>query len=408
MKNYKICIIGLGNVGLDLAITFSKKFNTIGFDINQELIKKIKIHKKEYLNSSETPNNKLIVSHKEKLILDCNIYIVTVPTPVDNNKIPDLNRIIEATKLISKFLKRNNIVIYESTFYPGLTEELCIPMLEKASKLKINQDFYVGYSPERINVGENKKMSKDIIKITSGSNQTASKIIDNLYKSVIKVGTFNVDSIKIAEATKMLENCQRDINIALMNELAKYFKKINVDIKKVIDAASTKWNFTPFNAGLTGGDCIAVDPYYLIHSAEKNNSKLPLISLAREINEQMVNYIYNVIVKELSEHKIDRLAFFGISYKENCNQINNSKYLELANKLNELFFVDIYDHLVEKSNKELNLIEIRNYEKIKYDAVIIGSKHEKYKKMNFKNIKNKKALIIDIHGINLFSNKSVL
>ncbi|MEC9303171.1 MAG: nucleotide sugar dehydrogenase [Bacteroidota bacterium] len=408
MKNYKICIVGLGNVGLDLAITFSKKFNTIGFDINKELIERIKVQKKKYLNRSETSNNKLIVSHLEKLIVDCDIYIVAVPTPVDNNKIPDLDRVIEATKLISKLLKRNNIVIYESTFYPGLTEELCIPMLEKGSKLKINQDFYVGYSPERINIGENKKMSKDIIKITSGSNKIASKLIDSLYSSVIKSGTHCVESIKVAEATKMLENCQRDLNIALMNELSKFFKRINIDTKKVVEAASTKWNFIPFNSGLTGGDCIAVDPYYLIHSAKKNNSKLPLINLARETNEGMTNYVYNVIVKELSEFKIDKLAFFGISYKENCNQTNNSKYLELASKLSDLFRVDIYDHIVEKSNTKLNLIQIKNYKKIKYSAVIIGSKHKRYRNMNFRNTKNKNTIIIDIHGINLFSDKSVL
>ena len=269
MNNYKICIIGLGNVGLDLAINFSKKFNTIGFDINQELIKRIKVHKKKYLNSLEKPNNKLTVSHLEKLIVDCDVYIVTVPTPVDNNKIPDLDRIIEATKLISKFLSKENIVIYESTFYPGLTEEVCIPLIEKKSKLELNKDFFVGYSPERINIGEEKKLSNDLIKITSGSNKIASKLIDNLYRSVIKSGTHCVESIKIAEATKMLENCQRDLNIALMNELTRYFKKIDIDIKKVIEAASTKWNFSKFYPGLVGGDCIAIDPYYIIHSAKK-------------------------------------------------------------------------------------------------------------------------------------------
>ncbi|MDC3032188.1 nucleotide sugar dehydrogenase, partial [Bacteroidota bacterium] len=287
-------------------------------------------------------------------------------------------------------------------------EEVCIPLLEKKSNLVLNKDFFVGYSPERINIGDEKKLSNDIIKITSGSNKIASKLIDDLYSSVVKSGTHCVESIKIAEATKMLENCQRDLNIALMNELSKFFKRINIDTRKVVEAASTKWNFIPFNAGLTGGDCIAVDPYYLIHSAEKNNSKLPLISLARETNEKMTNYVYNVIVKELSEFRINNLAFFGISYKENCNQTNNSKYLELANKLNDLFRVDIYDHLVEKSNTRLNLIQIKNYEKIRYGAVVIGSKHKRYKNMNFRNTINKNTIIIDIHGINLFSDKSVL
>lgn len=408
MKNYKICIIGLGNVGLDLALNFSKHYQTIGYDINKKLVEKIKVEKKNYLKSSEAPKNKLMVSNNHKIIINCDIYIITVPTPINKEKKPDLYSIIEATKLISKFLSKNNIVIYESTFYPGLTEEVCIPLIEKESKLKLNKDFSVGYSPERINIGEESKMSKDIIKITSGSNKLATKIIDDLYRSIVKSGTYCVESIKIAEATKMLENCQRDLNIAMINELSKFFKKIDIDTKKVIEAASTKWNFIPFSAGLIGGDCIAVDPYYLIHSAEKNNSKLPLIRLSRKTNEQMVNYVYNIIVKELSEHKIDRLAFFGISYKENCNQTNNSKYLELANKLCDLYHVDIYDYLVEKSNTKLNLIQIKNYKKIKYDAVVIGSKHKRFRTMNFRNTKNKNTIIIDIHGINLFSDKSVL
>ena len=290
MNDYKICIIGLGNVGLDLAINFSKKFETIGYDINKELIRKIKNHKKNHLEKSKAKKNGLIVSHNKKLIIDCDVYIVTVPTPVDENKNPDLDNIIEVTKLISKFLSTNNIVIYESTFYPGLTEEICIPLLEKESNLKINEDFYVGYSPERINIGEEKKLSNDLVKITSGSDKISANIIDNLYNTVLESGTYCVENIKIAEATKILENCQRDLNIALMNEITKYFKKINIDTKKVIKAASTKWNFIKFFPGPVGGDCIAVDPYYILHSAKKINYNLPLVSLARKTNEDMVKY----------------------------------------------------------------------------------------------------------------------
>ena len=408
MKNYKICIIGLGNVGLDLAITFSKKFNTIGFDINKELIKKIKIHKKKYLNSSETPNNKLIVSHLEKLIIDCDIYIVTVPTPVDNNKIPKLDRVIEATKLISKFLSKENIVIYESTFYPGLTEEVCIPLLEKKSKLELNKDFFVGYSPERINIGNEKKLSKDIIKITSGSNKIASKLIDKLYSSVIKSGTHCVESIKIAEATKILENCQRDLNIALMNELSKFFKRINIDTKKVVEAASTKWNFSKYFPGLVGGDCIAVDPYYIIHSANKLNYNLPLVSLARETNEAMTEYVFKEILKKIKLTKIQKIAFFGISYKENCSQVNNSMYLKIVNKLKKIYSVDIYDHMFKNSNFHLNLKTIVDFDIIKYDAIVIGCKHNKYKKMIFKNYLNKSTLVVDIHGVSKYSENVIL
>ena len=408
MKKYKICIIGLGNVGLDLAINFSKKFYTVGYDINKELIKKIKLQNKKHLKNSTTKEKGLVVSYNQKFITHCDVYIVTVPTPVDKKKNPDLKNVIEVTKQISRFLSKNNIVIYESTFYPRLTEEVCIPLLEKNSKLELNEDFFVGYSPERINIGKEKKLSNDQIKITSGSNKKASKIIDNLYNSVIKSGTCCVDNIKIAEAAKMLENCQRDLNIALMNELSKFFKKINVDTKKVIEAASTKWNFAKYYPGLVGGDCIAVDPYYIIHSAKKFKYNLPLISLARKTNESMADYVFKEILKKISSTKIQKLAFFGISYKENCGQINNSMYLKIANKLKKTYSTDIYDHLVKSSNFHLNLKNITDFSNLKYDAIVIGSQHNKYKKMIFKNYINKSAVIIDIHGVSKYSENVIL
>ena len=408
MNDYKICIIGLGNVGLDLAINFSKKYHTIGFDINRELIKKIKSQNKKYLNTSESSKNKLTVSHNHKLIINCDIYIITVPTPVDKKRIPNLDSIIKATKLISKYLCEDNIVIYESTFYPGLTEEVCIPLLEKESKLELNKDFFVGYSPERINIGDNQKLSSEIIKITSGSNKTASKKIDDLYTSVIKAGTYSVDSIKVAEATKMVENCQRDLNIALMNELTRFFKRIDVDMNKVLDAASTKWNFARFSPGLVGGDCIAIDPYYLIHSAKKIKYNLPLVSLARKTNEEMTDYIFREILKKISSIKIQKLAFFGISFKENCSQINNSMYLKIANKLKKIYAVDIFDHLVKTSNSNLNLKNIADFDDLKYEAIVIGSKHNKYKKMIFKSNFNKSVVIVDIHGVSIHSENVIL
>ena len=309
---------------------------------------------------------------------------------------------------MSKFLERNNIVIYESTFYPGLTEEVCIPLIEKESKLKLNTDFIVGYSPERINIGNEKKLSSDLIKITSGSNKKGAKIIDDLYKDVIKSGTYCVDNIKIAEATKMLENCQRDLNIALMNELTKYFKKIDINIKKVIEAASTKWNFSKFYPGLVGGDCIAVDPYYMIHSAKKINFDLPIISMVRKTNEEMVEYVYSSIIDKLSELKISKLAFFGISYKENCDQTNNSMYFKIAKKLNYIYSVDIYDHLAEIDNLQLNLKKTKDFYNLKYDAIVIGTKHDEYKKMIFKNNLNKSVIVIDIHGISIYSENVIL
>ena len=404
ISDYKICIIGLGNVGLDLALNFSKKFNTIGFDINKKLIEKIKIEKK----ICKTHENKLEISSNHQLIDSCDVYIITVPTPVNKRKKPNLDCIIKVTKLVSKYLSKNNIVIYESTFYPGLTEEICIPIIEKASKFKLNKGFFVGYSPERINIGDNEKLTSDVIKITSGSNQKAAKIIDSLYRTVIKSGTLSVKSIKIAEAVKMVENCQRDLNIAFMNEISKFFKRINIDTKAVIKAASTKWNFAEYYPGLVGGDCIAVDPYYLLHNAKKNNHELKLIGLSRKINEEMINYIYHEIIKKFSNLKIFKLAFFGISYKENCNQINNSMYLKIAKMLKKSYVVDIYDYQVKKNNNELCLMSSEKYHSTSYDAVIIGTKHKKYEKMRFDKNLNKSSIIIDIHGINAYSKNVIL
>ncbi len=407
MTDLKICVIGLGNVGLDLAINFSKKFHTIGYDINKSLIEKIKNQKSKHLKISKNGVG-LEVSCNHKLIVNCNVYIITVPSPVNKKKLPDLDNIIELTKLISKFIRIGNILIYESTFYPGLTEEIFIPIIERESKLKLNKDFYVGYSPERINIGKNKRLSNEIVKITSGSNKKASKIIDSLYKRIIKAGTYNVESIRIAEAVKILENCQRDLNIAFMNEITKFFNKLNLDTKKVIEAASTKWNFFQFYPGLVGGDCIAVDPYYLIFSAKKIKHDLPLVRLARETNEGMVDYIYKHITKAISNLKISALAFFGISYKENCKQINNSMYLRIIQKLEKNYKVDIYDHFVEKAQPESNFVRTMECANKKYDVIIIGSKHDEYKKMNFKKFLNKFGTIIDIHGISMYPKNKIL
>ena len=285
---------------------------------------------------------------------------------------------------------------------------MCIPLIEKESKLKVNKDFFVGYSPERINIGENEKLSKDIIKITSGSNRKASIIIDQLYKTVITAGTYRTDSIKLAECVKILENCQRDVNIALMNEFSKFFNEINIDTKKVVEAASTKWNFAKFLPGLVGGECIAVDPYYIMHAAKAIDFNLPLVSLARETNENMIKYVYEQIIKLLPKKQILNLAFFGISYKENCGQISNSMYLKLAKRLNEIYSVDIYDHLVERSKINLNLSSAKMLHVKKYDAIIIGSKHKKDKNLLFENYLNDPSLIIDIHGISKYSKNVIL
>ncbi len=335
MKNNKIAIIGLGYVGLPLAIEFGKKYKTYGYDINQNRINSLKMgmdttmeFKKDYILSSK----KLVFVNKVKDLEECNIFIVTVPTPIFKNNSPDLRNIIDATKKVASVLKKNSIVIFESTVYPGLTDEVCVPILEKISNLKSNKDFYYGYSPERINPGDKKHQLTSIKKIVSGSNNFSSKKIKKLYESIIKAGTHMAPSIKVAEAAKVIENIQRDINVAFANELFKIFEKLNLNTYDILRAANTKWNFLDFKPGLVGGHCIGVDPYYLLYKCKKIKFKSEIITAGRKVNDEMSFYYANIInkqiIKKFKQKKI-KILVMGYTFKENCSDTRNTKVIDI-------------------------------------------------------------------------------
>ncbi len=366
----KIGIIGLGYVGLPLAIEFSKKNLVIGYDNNKKRINSL--NKKVDSNNDLQPdeirilkkNKNLTFTNNQKSLSSCNIYIVTVPTPVTKDKKPNLNYLISATKIILKSLKKGDLVIYESTVYPGVTEEVCKPILEK-NGLLLNQDFYLGYSPERLSPGDNKHGLKKIVKITSGSNNFAANKVDSLYKTIIPKGTYLASSIKVAEAAKVIENIQRDVNIALINELAINFSKLGLKTSEVLKAASTKWNFVNFQPGLVGGHCIAVDPYYLHYKSKTMGYKNQLIPLSRKINDFMPNFIIKEFIKFLQnnfKNKKINILILGLAYKENSSDTRNSPVFKIYEKLKKKNYInklDIYDPLIEKKNisKKINLIK---------------------------------------------------
>ena len=400
-QNYKIAIIGLGYVGLPLAISFSKNYETIGYDIN--------INRINELNSINNTNSSVFFTNYPKDISDANIYIVTVPTPVNSNNLPDLSFLESSSKLVATFLKKDDIVIYESTVYPGVTEDFCVPILENHSNLKYNFDFYCGYSPERINPGDKSKSLKNIVKITSGSNKRIAKIIDDLYNRIIEAGTYQASSIKVAEASKVVENVQRDVNIALMNELAMMFDKLDIPIKDVIEAAKAKWNFIDFKPGLVGGHCIGIDPYYLIFKSKQSGYIPNLINSSREIN----NYVPKFIVKKtkdilLSKNKIlnsCNILILGYSFKENCQDTRNTKVEDILIGLEDLdCSVDIYDPVIKKNHNNL----VDNPFKIskKYDAIIVAVAHNEfynYTINDFNDISKENLVLLDVKGIYNFS-----
>ena len=397
----------MGYVGLPLAVAFSNKFNVIGYDIDKNRINNLKHNEdktNEVLKNTLKNAKNLKFSNKLEDISDCNFFIVTVPTPVFENKKPNLKLIINATNEIGKIIKKNDIVIYESTVYPGVTDEICIPLLEKNSKLSINKDFFVGYSPERINPGDKSKKITDIIKVVSGSNKFALNKIDKLYKQIISVGTFRVKNIKIAEAAKVIENTQRDLNIALINELAIIFKKLKISTEDVLKAAETKWNFLPFRPGLVGGHCIGVDPYYLTYKSKKIGYEPKIILAGRKLNDDMPKYISNEIYKEFKSKKIKinraKILIMGLTFKENCPDIRNSKVLDLYNFLkNTKAEVHSYDPVIKTNinmKKKYNIIT--KPKKNFYDCVVIAVKHKKFitKKKIISSYRNKKGFIFDI------------
>ena len=389
----KVAVIGLGYVGLPLAIEVGKKYSTIGFDINKKRILELK----EYIDSTEElslnqikKSKKIRFTYNIEEIKFCNFYIIAVPTPINKKKKPNLKMLRDATYLVANILKKKDIVVYESTVYPGLTEEYCVPILEKKSKLKINKNFSVGYSPERINVGDKKHTLTTIKKIVSASNSESLNIINNFYKSIIKAGTYKAPSIKVAEAAKVIENSQRDINIALVNELSMIFSKLGIDTNEVIDAAKTKWNFLPFYPGIVGGHCIGVDPYYLSYKAEKVGYKSKIILAGRKLNDEMGNYIAKEVLKLIRSrtelNKSLKIAILGLSFKENCGDIRNTKVIDIKEYfLRKNIKCDVYDPVVNKKEvfNEYG-IKIKPLSKIyssKYNAVIIAVKHNEFKRL---------------------------
>lgn len=389
----KVAVIGLGYVGLPLAIEVGKKYSTIGFDINKKRISELKecIDSTEELSLNQIKKSKKIrFTYNIEEIKLCNFYIIAVPTPINKKKKPNLKMLRDATYLVANILKKKDIVVYESTVYPGLTEEYCVPILEKKSKLKINKNFSVGYSPERINVGDKKHTLTTIKKIVSASNSESLNIINNFYKSIIKAGTYKAPSIKVAEAAKVIENSQRDINIALVNELSMIFSKLGIDTNEVIDAAKTKWNFLPFYPGIVGGHCIGVDPYYLSYKAEKIGYKSKIILAGRKLNDEMGNYIAKEVLKLIRSrtelNKDLKIAILGLSFKENCGDIRNTKVIDIKEYfLRKNIKCDVYDPVVNKKEvfNEYG-IKIKPLSKIyssKYNAVIIAVKHNEFKRL---------------------------
>ncbi|MBN2782849.1 MAG: Vi polysaccharide biosynthesis UDP-N-acetylglucosamine C-6 dehydrogenase TviB [Campylobacterales bacterium] len=395
MKN-KICVIGLGYVGLPLAHAFSSKYKVVGFDISQWRIDELSSGYDRTLELSENQVKEAIDNGMKFTlniddIRDCNIYIVTVPTPIDKNKRPDLTPLIKASETVGKVLKKDDIVIYESTVYPGATEEDCVPVLEKFSNLKFNVDFFCGYSPERINPGDKEHTVTKIKKVTAGSTPKIGKKVDELYASIIIAGTHLAPTIKVAEAAKVIENSQRDINIAFVNELAIIFNKLGINTNDVLAAAGTKWNFLPFKPGLVGGHCIGVDPYYLTHKAQAVGYNPEIILAGRRLNDNMGIYVANQVIKLMIKkgHKIEgsKVLVLGITFKENCPDIRNSRVIDVIKELQEFGCnIDVYDPWADaKEVKEeygLELIENKELKMENYDALVLAVAHEEFKKLN--------------------------
>ena len=408
MKIYKICIIGLGYVGLPLAHAFSSKYQVVGFDINTKRIEELNngFDRTEELSETqvkEAIKNGMKFSLDINDIKDCNVFIVTVPTPIDKNNRPDLTPLIKSSQTVGKVLKKDDIVIYESTVYPGVTEEVCVPELEKTSGMKFNVDFFCGYSPERINPGDKEHTVTKILKVTSGSTPQIATVVDELYKSIIKAGTHKASSIKVAEASKVIENTQRDVNIALINELALIFNTMNINTNEVIEAAATKWNFIKLSPGLVGGHCIGVDPYYLTFKAEELGYKPNLILGARQINNGMSKYVaektIKLMIKKGIQIKDSKVLILGITFKENCPDVRNTKVVDIITEMQEYGCnVDIADYWADKNEvkHEYNLDLIENYNLDDYQAIIVAVGHEKYRNLE---ISNENKVIFDIKSI---------
>lgn len=423
-KNHKIAVIGLGYVGLPLARLFATKFPVVGFDINQKRVDELNSgtdHTLEVADDilqsalvKENPflkedSNGLFCSTDLEVIADANIYIVTVPTPVDKHHRPDLTPLVKASQTVGKVLKKDDIVIYESTVYPGATEDTCIPELEKASGLVFNQDFFAGYSPERINPGDKKHTVEKILKVTSGSTPEIGEVVNDIYKSVITAGTHLAPTIKVAEAAKVIENSQRDINIAFVNELAKIFNILDIDTHAVLEAAGTKWNFLPFKPGLVGGHCIGVDPYYLAQKAQEVGYHPEIILAGRRLNDSMGNYVASEVIKVMIKKDIRingaNILMLGITFKENCPDIRNTRAVDVYNSLREYGVnLTVFDPWAapEEVHHEYGIDSVQDEKELKahyYDTIVLTVAHKEFLEVNLEAYTAKKVVVYDVKGI---------
>ena len=397
MNNLKIGVVGLGYVGLPLAVEFGKKYLTTGFDINQQRIEELQSgidRTLETSNSELAEATQLTYTCSVDEIAQCNIYIVTVPTPINEYKQPDLTPLEKASELLGKVIKQDDIVIYESTVYPGATEEVCVPILARISGLTFNENFFVGYSPERINPGDKEHRVTNILKVTSGSTKATADKVDVLYKSIITAGTHKASSIKVAEAAKVIENTQRDVNIALINELALIFNRLGIDTEEVLLAAGTKWNFLPFRPGLVGGHCISVDPYYLTHKAQAIGYNPEIILAGRRLNDNMGCYVVTQVLKLMLKKRIHvneaRILMMGLTFKENCPDIRNTRVTDMIKELNSYGAkVDIYDPWVDTKEvqHEYGITPIDKPQQNTYDAIILAVKHDQFVQMGEEKIR---------------------
>ena len=404
----KIGVIGLGYVGLPLALAFSEKYTVFGYDLDSARVASLCLANDKTLQVSqqELKASKLTITHDPINLATCQIYIITVPTPVDEQKKPDLSALLLASKTVGAMLKEGDLVIYESTVYPGCTEEDCVPVLEKESGLNYNEHFYCGYSPERISPGDPVHTLKNIIKVTSGSTPATANLVNDLYASIIHAGTYQASSIKVAEASKAIENAQRDVNISFVNELALIYDKMEIDTSEVLDAAASKWNFLNFKPGLVGGHCIGVDPYYLSYKAEKLGYVPKVIVSGREVNDQMALFVVNKSIKLLSARDIplkgSRALVMGLTFKENCPDTRNSKVVDIVNELMQFGLdVDVFDPLAEKEyvQTQFNIKLITDIYQHNYQLIILAVAHTEFLQINFGKLKNADTVLFDTRAV---------
>jgi len=397
LRKCRIGVIGLGYVGLPLAVEFGRHFPTVGFDVKRTRIAELKAGKDSTLECTPAElesARRLSFTTSLKDLKPCSVHIITVPTPIDTHKRPNLTSLVKASETVGKVLKRGDVVVYESTVYPGCTEEVCVPVLEKHARLKFNEDFFVGYSPERINPGDKEHRLAMIRKITSGSTPKVAAFVDSLYRAIITAGTHKVSSIRVAEAAKVIENTQRDVNIALINELALIFNRLGIDTEEVLNAAGTKWNFLPFRPGLVGGHCIGVDPYYLTHKAQEIGYHPEMILAGRRLNDNMPQYVASEIIKRMTDRRIHvkgaRILVMGMTFKENCPDVRNSKVVDVIRELEKYGAkVDAYDPWVNghEAEHEYGLKPVTTMRKGSYDTIVMAVAHKEFREMGLPQIR---------------------